>query len=201
MADKTFTWDQDFLDDDPNEDTGKVRYGGRYTNETRQALQERLDDEHIWELTEPSPQTKMGMHKEGSGISYYGASEPTLRPDGVTAIDSEDTGRLWADSGNNELKVWIGTAWQNYSATGVGTILRWQSGTQYSEDEIVESTGVLWRADVALPAVGIAPNEPEWKLFEVGMPDDIVWIQKITYVADQLVYLSLIHISEPTRPY
>ena len=188
MADKTYTWDNDFLDDDPNEDTGLVRYSGRYVNQTREALDERLKDEHDWDVNEPAPQTKMGMHKSGSGISYYGTVEPTLRPDGVTSLDTDDVGRLWFDSGNGQINGWNGTAWVNLSAQGIGTILRWQSSAQYSEDEVVESTGYLWRANVALPAVGVAPTEPEWQIYSVGMPDDIVWIEKLTYVATQLTY-------------
>jgi len=55
-----------------------------------------------------------GEHKAGSAKAYYQANAPTLRPDGVTALDTNDKGRLWVKSTDNSLYQWDGSAWQNF---------------------------------------------------------------------------------------
>ena len=51
------------------------------------------------------------VHKAGSAKVYYQAAAPTLRPDGVTALDAEDNGREWVDSDTNKKYVWVATEW------------------------------------------------------------------------------------------
>lgn len=189
MADKTIIWDDSFLNDNPHGDTGLVRDTGYYINETRQALTERLDDEHIYDPNEPAPQPNMGMHKHGSAVSYAQDTEPTLRPDGITPLNIDDKGRLWFDTLNGQIKGWDGTTgWVNLSAQGVGTILRWQNSAQYYADEIVESDGRLWQAVVALPPVGVFPDIPDWRLYLVKMPDVIEWSSDVIYASGQVTY-------------
>ena len=52
-----------------------------------------------------------GEHKPGSAKAYHQASAPTLRPDGTTALDSNDAGRLWRNTTTGVLSVWTGSAW------------------------------------------------------------------------------------------
>lgn len=72
-------------------------------------------------------QTKDWVHKRGSAVAYYQSNAPTVRPDGVTALDStgsNDNGRVWISNGaQNYIKCWNG-AWSNTSvqyATSTGT--------------------------------------------------------------------------------
>jgi hypothetical protein len=58
-----------------------------------------------------------GEHKAGSAKAYVGGSAPTTRPDGVTALDSTDAGRLWV---NGALYEWTGSAWVAISGGGGG---------------------------------------------------------------------------------
>ena len=46
-----------------------------------------------------------GEHKQGSAISWYTGTQPTVRPDGATDLTSADLGRLWYDTTNNVLMI------------------------------------------------------------------------------------------------
>lgn len=53
-----------------------------------------------------------GEHKEGSGLAYIdAATEPTQKPDGATALDSDDEGRLYVDTDDKTLWYYSGSAW------------------------------------------------------------------------------------------
>jgi len=189
MADKTIIWDDSFLNDNPHGDTGLVRDTGYYINETRQALTERLDDEHEFDPDEPAPQPEQGRHKPGSAVAYAQDDPPQFRPDGITPIDADDKGRLWFDTLNGQIKSWDGvSAWVNLSEQGSGTILRWQASTQYFQYEIAEYQGRLWQAVADPPVMGIQPDNPEWHLFGTTMPTNIEWQTKVNYSANQCVY-------------
>lgn len=96
----------------------------------RKGLRLRLNKEHFALAVMsagPDLETGGGEHKLGSAVAFYEASEPTLRPDGVTILDSDDTGRLLIDTTTGRvLKVWDGSAWQNtsgvQSASGTETV-------------------------------------------------------------------------------
>src|SRR4051812_21871905 len=77
------------------------------TRDLRKGLRLRLKKEH----TEPATSTAGGEHKAGSAVTFIGAVAPTLRPDGVTALDTSDQGRLWWNG--SVLKQWTGAAWAN----------------------------------------------------------------------------------------
>lgn len=63
-----------------------------------------------------------GEHKKGSAKAYHDddTSEPTQRPDGATALDVNDDGRLWVDNTTGEiLKVWDGATLAFIQVAGV----------------------------------------------------------------------------------
>ena len=62
-----------------------------------------------------------GEHSNGSAVVYRGTDTPTNRPDGVTALASNDIdkARLWIDDNDTPpvLKRWNGSAWVALKAT------------------------------------------------------------------------------------
>jgi len=71
-------------------------------------VRERMLYEHQWK----DSLTTDGHHKEGSARTYYTNTAPTTRPDGSTALDSDDMGRVWFDiNDTNALYHWTGTTW------------------------------------------------------------------------------------------
>ncbi len=65
-----------------------------------------------------------GEHSLGSSVLYMGTSAPTNRPDGSTALASNniDKGRLWLDTNYTPpaLKYWSGSAWVTMGILVVG---------------------------------------------------------------------------------
>lgn len=109
------TWDAGFPllpaeSDDPKQ-------GFRNIAETRQAVGERLEHEHEMAIATPTAAVQ-GWHKLGSAKIYVGTAEPTMRADGVTALDSDDTGRLFYNSDDSSLWIWVTDAWVALNAGG-----------------------------------------------------------------------------------
>lgn len=61
----------------------------------------RLAKEHVT----PAASSVGGEHKRGSAIDWFQTTAPTTRPDGVTALTTDDRGRTWCDTTNNVLKM------------------------------------------------------------------------------------------------
>lgn len=74
--------------------------GDNEIRNTRLEVRSRVDQEHAILNTSTTGQS---VHKPGSAVVYFQAAEPTLRPDGLTSLNSNDTGRLWVDSNNDNL--------------------------------------------------------------------------------------------------
>lgn len=74
----------------------------------REGVATRLAKEHV----EPASGGDGGEHLEGSARIYIATSAPTTKPDGVTALDTDDEGRLWFDSDDGVLKYWDGNSWE-----------------------------------------------------------------------------------------
>ena len=51
--------------------------------------------------------TAGGWHRAGSAKAYYQSGEPSQRPDAATALNADDDGRLWVDSDDNKLYVYV----------------------------------------------------------------------------------------------
>lgn len=114
-------WDDIFLAT-PDHDEGFQRNTGEYIETYKAALQERIGSEHNFAPAEAAPQDNHGLHKEGSGVAYYGVIAPVYRPDGITALDASDIGRLWV-SDNKIVHIWNGTEWIESAAVPmVGTV-------------------------------------------------------------------------------
>lgn len=75
----------------------------------RQGVRLRMEREH----EDFDPAGLGGEHLQGSAKVYRQASAPTMRPDGVTSLDSDDAGRVWVDSDDGVIKVWDGDSWES----------------------------------------------------------------------------------------
>jgi hypothetical protein len=79
----------------------------------RKAVRGRFNKEHATaETGDVTAGAGGGEHKQGSAVTYVSASAPTLRPDGVTSLDTDDEGRLWYEEDTGYLHYWTGSAWE-----------------------------------------------------------------------------------------
>lgn len=69
--------------------TGPIEF-----KDLRTGVRLRMKKEHV----EPAGSTAGGEHKNGSAKCWYQVTEPTVRPDGTTALTDDDKGRLWFDT-------------------------------------------------------------------------------------------------------
>lgn len=109
-----FSWDETR----PIMTVDERRGGPQELRSLRGGVRLRLGKEHA----APSEGGVGGEHKHGSSKCYYQASAPTLRPDGVTPLDSTDQGRLWVNSTTGVLKVWSGSSWVDHNVLLGSTI-------------------------------------------------------------------------------
>jgi hypothetical protein len=88
--------------------------------EDRQAFAERLAWEHkaIGDIN-----ALQGQHRQGSAVTYTQTSAPTTKPDGITALDVNDYGRLWYNTtaGVETLYIYKSTGWSIYAPNTKGT--------------------------------------------------------------------------------
>jgi hypothetical protein len=109
--------------------TDDVRNGALEIRDLRVGVALRADKEHV----AAGVSSAGGEHKAGSAIPYYQEDEPTLRPDGSTALDSDDAGRLWVDSETGVVSIYDGTEWIHpgniLAASGAYTVDTTYSGS------------------------------------------------------------------------
>lgn len=91
---------------DPS-DSDVLSSGAKEIRLLRAAVGVRSDKEHVTLATSSAG----GEHLEGSAKAYRQASAPTQRPDASTSLDSDDDGRIWIDSDNENFSFWNGSAW------------------------------------------------------------------------------------------
>jgi hypothetical protein len=89
--------------------------------ELKENLQNRLTKEMKWALS-PGSATTQGWMRQGSAVAYYAATAPTLRPDGATALSSDDAGRLWLDSDDGTVDYWNGTAMADLKVPAIDVV-------------------------------------------------------------------------------
>lgn len=77
-------------------DGDNPKFVGERIREIKEAFRERLEVAHVGGTAEA--QVRHGEHRAGSCRPYYQTGAPTVKPDGVTAIDGDDHGRLWLSS-------------------------------------------------------------------------------------------------------
>lgn len=79
--------------------------------ELKGATRERLTKEHVMDLSSGLVASD-GWHRSGSARVYTGTTNPTTKPDGVTALDTNDTGRQFFNTSSSKLYTYIyGTGW------------------------------------------------------------------------------------------
>lgn len=98
-----------------------------------------------------------GEHKLGSAKAYYQVSGPMLRPDGTTTLTAADNGRLWVDSDDNKLYVYIHPTWT--AASAVGPAVSLSAGDQVNLRSITGWTNTTGSA-VQLYAAVIEVTSP-----------------------------------------
>jgi hypothetical protein len=100
------TWNSTY--EDSPKGTDSPTQGDDAIRDVKSEVQQRVNQEHVFLDTASTGAT---VHRSGSARIYYQATEPALRPDGATSLDSSDTGRIWMDSDDDTIKgVWTGTA-------------------------------------------------------------------------------------------
>lgn len=90
-------------------DTDDRKDGAKEIRDLRKAVGIRVDKEHV----ACAATSVGGEHKMGSAVAYHNLAStfPTNKPDGATALDSDDEGRLAIVDGI--LYMWDGTTWLN----------------------------------------------------------------------------------------
>lgn len=78
--------------------------------EFKQAFRERFEKEHKMDLSSGTLSAD-GWHKQGSALTYYAASAPTLRPDGITSLNALDYGRLWYNTSSGLTSTYTASGW------------------------------------------------------------------------------------------
>lgn len=87
----------------------------------KEAVRERVEHEHYMDLNVGDP-AEDGWHLGGSAKIYHQESTPTTRPDGVTALDAEDNGRIWRKPSTGEISYWDYDAGSTASERWVTTL-------------------------------------------------------------------------------
>jgi hypothetical protein len=129
-------WDLNFVQR-PDSVTGLQRRVGSYINEFKAYLQERINKEHEYEVTDGVPQVNHGIHREGSGKAYVtdsaSTTDPTDRPTGggepaipLDSVGELDRGRLLVEN-ERKLKFWkgSGSGWIPLDLSLIGSIVLW----------------------------------------------------------------------------
>lgn len=127
--------------------------GDNHIRDLKLEVRSRLDQEHV--ILDTSS-TGESIHRAGSARTYFQDAEPTLRPDGITSINSSDSGRLWVDSNDsNHLYVYDGTAgaFEEVSVGGGIVADDLDVGGDLTVGGGVEVTGTLTTGDESAPDV------------------------------------------------
>jgi hypothetical protein len=84
-------------------DIDAVALGAQEIRDLRRGIATRINREHVT-LAEASAG---GWHKAGSAKAYYQSAAPTQRPDAATALSADDNGRLFVDSDDQKMYVYV----------------------------------------------------------------------------------------------
>lgn len=122
--------------------TDPRREGALEITSLREAVRQRMSKEHVT----LAGASVGGEHKEGSAKIYYQATAPTLRPDGVTSLSSDDEGRLWIDSDDLVMYIWDGNSWEEVVPGNVDNIRHFEE---------VNGSGGLAVAGLPMTATGL----------------------------------------------
>lgn len=101
--------------------------GAQETRLLREGVGDRIAKEH----EAPAGSGDGGEHLEGSAKVYRQAEAPTKKPDGVDDLDSDDEGRVFVDSDNENVQTYDGSSWNDI-----------QIKTDNLEDDAVDGTKI-----------------------------------------------------------
>ena len=126
--------------DSPSEGDDAIR-------EVKESVRERFEKEHKMNLTAGAVGPD-GWHKRGSGIPYYQADAPTTRPDDVTALNANDSGRRWVRSTDRREYVYVHPDWLQVTS-GTTTENTWE-GPQTFDDDAIFNDNATFNADIVV---------------------------------------------------
>jgi hypothetical protein len=144
----------------------------------------RFGQEHNWNSSSSFGQ---GYHKAGATRAYYQAAVPTLRPDGLTTLDTSDAGRLSVYSTTSEITVWDGTTISNLAEDSVID----QSGGNHLKVKILEIGRWNMYIDAtpdSMPLHGVSLSCI--RHFDVVIKSDIGSLYPLTYGQGTTAYAS-----------
>lgn len=98
----------DFWDESAPADGDFISAGALEIRDDRIGVEIRLKKEHV----QPADDVVGGEHLPGSAKAYTGTSDPTLRPDTSTSLDSDDAGREFINTSTGSLRYFDGSDWQ-----------------------------------------------------------------------------------------
>lgn len=115
-------FDSSFLGNPVGTDNPKL--GPSDIRNTKLGIMERVFKEHTKDSVGGTAALE-GFHSAGSARVYVQADAPTVRPDGITTLNTDDVGRLWVDSDTTDIYYWDGDSWElvNYSVSALLTSL------------------------------------------------------------------------------
>ncbi len=143
----------------------KPSLGPSVIRATKQGVRERFSKEHTQDLAS-GLEAEDGFHRQGSAVSYFQSAAPTLRPDGITALDSNDNGRLWVDSDTHELFIFKYPDWVS-PFTVIDTLL---TGAEAEINTALTGTASQYQLNVGT-ALGSTVNLPS---FPAGTVRDMI---------------------------
>lgn len=125
----------------------------------KKAIRERFMKEHTQDLAS-GLESEDGFHRRGSAVSYFQSLAPTTRPDGVTALDSNDNGRLWVtDSETPELFIYKHPDWVSpfgvMDATLAAAEADLATAVTGTFSVLKQNAGLSVGAEVTLPALEV----------------------------------------------
>lgn len=115
-----------------------ISVGAQEIRDLRIGVDLRTEKEHVQFATG----TVGGEHLPGSSKAYTGTSDPTVRPDTSTSLDSDDAGREFINTSTGALRYFDGSAWQFVKITDSSQIpAGFITGSMIAAEAIV--TGLL----------------------------------------------------------
>lgn len=133
--------------------------------ELKLAVRERLQKEHTMNLSSGIA-GEDGWHKGGTAKVYLQSTAPDLRPDGLTALNAEDNGRIWIDTNSFRIRVYKHDA-------GATTAERWV----LQNDLIPVGEVLLWPGENAtiptgwMRCAGTAISRADYSVLHAIMKD------------------------------
>jgi hypothetical protein len=102
--------------------TENVSSGDDEIREVKTAIEERMANEH-WTYVGDSTSGNYLLdftHRAGAAKAYFQDAAPTNRPNGSTALDSDDAGRIWFDDNDSDTPYFYdGSSWIGLNRTWI----------------------------------------------------------------------------------